>query len=35
VGGMKTQNFYDITTFPYDRAYDSWRDACKRTCDTG
>jgi hypothetical protein len=35
VVGMKTQSFYDINTFPYDRAYDSWRDACKRTCDTG
>jgi hypothetical protein len=30
VVSMKTQNFYDINTFPYDRAYDS-----KRTCDTG
>jgi hypothetical protein len=34
VVGMKTQSFYDINTFPYDKAYDSWRDACKRNFDT-
>jgi hypothetical protein len=32
--GMKTQSFYNINTFPYDRAYNSWRD-CKRNCNIG
>jgi hypothetical protein len=31
--GMKTQSFYDINTFSYDKAYDSWRDACKMNCN--
>jgi hypothetical protein len=31
---MKTQPFFNITNFPYDAAYNSWRDACKRHCDT-
>jgi hypothetical protein len=34
VVSMKCQNFYTIQNFPYDAAYKSWRDACKRQCDT-
>ena len=33
VVGMKTQNFFNINSFPYDAAYERWRAACKRQCD--
>jgi hypothetical protein len=32
--GMKTRPFFSIDSFPYDVAYNSWRDACKRHGDT-
>jgi hypothetical protein len=34
VVSMKCQNFYTIQNFPYDVAYESWHDACKRQYDT-
>jgi hypothetical protein len=30
---MKSQKFFNIQTFPYDSAYENWRDASKRQCD--
>jgi hypothetical protein len=32
--GFKSQDFFTIETFPYDVAYESWRDETKRQCET-
>jgi hypothetical protein len=34
VVGMKSQSFFTLNDFPYDAAYESWRDEIKRQCDT-
>jgi hypothetical protein len=34
VAGFKSQNFYILENFPYDAAYESWRDETKRRFDT-
>jgi hypothetical protein len=31
---FKSQDFFILDNFPYDAAYDSWRDETKRKCDT-
>jgi hypothetical protein len=35
VVGFKSQDFFSIKDFPYDAAYESWRNATKRQCDMG
>jgi hypothetical protein len=32
---FKQQQFFTIEDFPYDSAYDSWKDETKRMCDSG
>jgi hypothetical protein len=34
VVGMKSQSFFILNDFPYDTAYESWRDETKCQCDT-
>jgi hypothetical protein len=34
VVGMKSHSFFTLNNFPYDVAYESWRDETKRQCDT-
>jgi hypothetical protein len=34
VVGMKSQSFFTLNDFPYDAAYESWRDETKHQCDT-
>jgi hypothetical protein len=34
VCAFKNQNFFTLDTFPFDAAYDSWRNESKRQCDT-
>jgi hypothetical protein len=31
---MKSHSFFTLNNFPYDVAYESWRDETKRQCDT-
>jgi hypothetical protein len=34
VVAFKSQRFFDLGSFPYNTAYESWRDETKCHCDT-